>query len=154
MTPNDMKEVHDRHVAAENRRDLEEALATYVDDCFYEVVALGARVDGKDAVRAVYTDTMTGLPDGRLEIEGEVFGEDKLIAWGTFMATAGGRFLGQEPTGKAVAFPMIVINSFRDGLMEGERIYFDLATVCEQAGYDIAKVREATAPLRALAATA
>jgi steroid delta-isomerase-like uncharacterized protein len=154
MTPSEMKEVHDRHVAAEDRRDLEGALATYVEDCFYEVVALGARVQGKDAVRGVYAGTMTGLPDGKFQIDGEVFGEDKLIAWGTFHATADGTFLGQEPTGKRVAFPMIVINAFRDGLMEGERIYFDLATICEQAGYDIARVRQATAPLRAAAARA
>jgi len=154
MTPNEMKAVHDRHLDAESRKDLEGALATYVDDCFYEVVALGARVTGKDAVRGVYTGTMSGLPDGTLDVQGEAFGDDKLIAWGTYHATVDGSFLGQEPTGKKVAFPMIVINSFRDGLMEGERIYFDLATVCEQAGFDIAKVREATAPLRAAAVTA
>jgi hypothetical protein len=47
---------------------------------------------------------------------------------------------------------MIVINSFKDGLMEGERTYFDLATICEQAGYDIARVREAIAGLREVAA--
>jgi steroid delta-isomerase-like uncharacterized protein len=148
MTPNEMKAVHDRHLDAENRKDLEGALATYVDDCFYEVVALGARVQGKDAVRGVYTGTMTGLPDGTLDVAGEAFGDDRLIAWGTYRATTDGSFLGQEPTHKRIAFPMIVINSFRDGLMEGERIYFDLATICEQAGYDIAKVLEATAPLR------
>ena len=152
MTPNEMKAVHDRHLDAENRKDLEGALATYVDDCFYEVVALGSRVAGKDAVRAVYIGTMSGLPDGTLDVDGEAFGENKLIALGTYRATTSGSFLGQEPTGKQIAFPMIVINSFRDGLMEGERIYFDLATICEQASYDIAKVLEATAPLRAAGA--
>ena len=154
MTPNEMKAVHDRHIDAENRKDLEGALATYVDDCFYEVVALGARVDGKDAVRGVYTGTMTGLPDGHLDIDGEAFGANTLIVWGTYRATTDGSFLGQEPTHKRIAFPMIVVNSFRDGLMEGERIYFDLATICEQAGYSIDKVLEATAPLRAAAVPA
>jgi steroid delta-isomerase-like uncharacterized protein len=154
MTPNEMKALHDRHLDAENRKDLEGALATYNDDCFYEVVALGGRIEGKDAVRGVYIGTMSGLPDGRLQVDGEAFGDNTLVAWGTYHATTGGSFLGQEPTNRRIAFPMIVINSFRNGLMQGERIYFDLATVCEQAGYDLAKVREATAALRtALAAT-
>jgi hypothetical protein len=57
-----------------------------------------------------------------------------------------GPFLGQEPTGRRLNLPMIVINSFREGLMEGERICFDLATLCEQAGLDLERVRAATRP--------
>jgi steroid delta-isomerase-like uncharacterized protein len=148
MTPQEMKQVHDRHVAAEDRADLEGALATYVDDCFYEVVALGLHVEGKDAVRGVYTGTMAGLPDSRFEIGGEAFADDTLVAWGTYRATMTGQFLGQEPTGRRIDLPMIVVNSFRDGLMAGERIYFDLATLCEQAGLDLAAVRDATRALR------
>lgn len=143
MTPAEMKEVHDRHVAAEDRADLEGALATYIEDCFYEVVALGARAEGKDAVRAIYTGTMNGLPDSKFEIQGEAFTENTLVAWGTFRATMTGPFLGQEPTNRRFELPMITINSFRDGLMEGERIYFDLATLCEQAGVDLGRVRDA-----------
>jgi steroid delta-isomerase-like uncharacterized protein len=152
MTPEAMKKVHDEHVAAETRTDLEGALATYIDDCFYEVVALGARAEGKDAVRAVYTGTMAGIPDSVFDIKEEAFADDKLVAWGTFHGTMTGPFLGQEPTGRAFELPMIVVNSFRDGLMEGERIYFDLATWCEQLGLDVTKVLDATKGLRAAAA--
>ena len=148
MTPAEMKEVHDRHVAAEDRGDLEGALATYVEDCFYEVVALGARAEGKDAVRAIYTGTMNGLPDSKFEIHSEAFADNTLVAWGNFCATMTGPFLGQEPTNRRFELPMIAVNSFRDGLMAGERIYFDLATLCEQAGLDLGKVRDAFRPAR------
>jgi steroid delta-isomerase-like uncharacterized protein len=149
MTPEEMKQVHDTHVAAENRSDLEGALATYVDDCFYEIVAFGSRADGKDAVRAVYTATMAGLPQSEFDIQGEAFGDDTLVAWGIYHATVGGPFLGQEPTGKRLALPMIVVNSFRDGKMAGERIYFDLATMCAQGGLDLDKVRQVIQPAAA-----
>jgi len=148
MTPAEMKEVHDRHVAAEDRADLEGALATYAEDCFYEVVALGARAEGKDAVRAIYTGTMNGLPDSKFEIQSEACADDTLVAWGIFCATMTGPFLGQEPTNRRFELPMITINSFRDGLMAGERIYFDLATLCEQAGLDLSKMRDAFRPAR------
>lgn len=146
MTPEEMKRVHDRHVAAEDAKDLEGALATYVDGCFYEVVALGLRAEGKEAVRAIYSSTLSALPDSRFAIEGEAFADGKLVAWGTFSGTMAGPFLGQEPTGRRLNLPMIVINSFREGLMEGERICFDLATLCEQAGLDLERVRAATRP--------
>jgi steroid delta-isomerase-like uncharacterized protein len=151
MTPEEMKRVHDTHVDAENRQDLDGAIATYVDDCFYEIVAFGSRAEGKEAVRAVYTATMTGLPESEFVIDGEAFGENTLVAWGTYRALIGGPFLGQEPTNKRIALPMIVVNSFRDGKMAGERIYFDLATLCEQAGLDLAKVRQVIGPVHAAA---
>jgi predicted ester cyclase len=92
---------------------------------------------------------MSGLPETKFDIDGEAFGDGTLVAWGTYRAKVDGQFLGQQPTGKQLELPMIVVNSFRDGRMAGERIYFDLATLCDQAGFDLANVREAIAPLRA-----
>ena len=151
MMPEEMKRVHDTHVDAENRQDLGGAIATYVDDCFYEIVAFGSRAEGKEAVKAVYTATMTGLPESEFVIAGGAFGENTLVAWGTYHALIGGPFLGQEPTNKRIALPMIVVNSFRDGKMAGERIYFDLATMCEQGGLDLANVRQVIGPVHAAA---
>ena len=47
-----------------------------------------------------------------------------------------GRFLGIEPTGKTIVQPFIVILSFRDGLMLGERFHYDLASLLRQIGAD------------------
>jgi hypothetical protein len=35
------------------------------------------------------------------------------------------------------------VTPFRDGLMEGETIYFDLATLCEQAELPLEQIRAA-----------
>ena len=37
---------------------------------------------------------------------------------------------------------------FRDGLMAGETLWYDLLSLCEQAGYDPAAVRDASAAAR------
>jgi hypothetical protein len=52
------------------------------------------------------------------------------------------------------------VTPFSDGLIEGEKIYFDLATICEQTGLPLdalpaaAKARSAGAPLKHWSATA
>jgi hypothetical protein len=44
--------------------------------------------------------------------------------------------------------PFANVVPFRDGLMAGEIIYFDLATLCEQAGIPLEAVRAAAAARR------
>jgi predicted ester cyclase len=46
----------------------------------------------------------------------------------------GGVFMGIEPTGRSIEVPVILIAELRDGLLGGERIYWDRATVLEQLG--------------------
>ncbi|WP_329342236.1 hypothetical protein OG866_39290 [Streptomyces sp. NBC_00663] len=45
--------------------------------------------------------------------------------------------------------PFANIVPFSQGLMAGETIYFDLATLCEQAGIPLDAVRQAAAERRA-----
>jgi hypothetical protein len=47
------------------------------------------------------------------------------------------------PSGKAFSVPFANVTPFRDGLMHGETIYFDLATLCEQAELPLDEVRAA-----------
>ena len=152
MKPNDMKQIHDEHVAAEGRKDLDGAMATYHEDCFYENVPLGTRFERKDRIRAYYTALFSALPDSDLQIEGEAFGPDVLVAWGTFVGTIRGEFMGLPATGKRIALPVVALNIFKDGLMRGEHLYFDLATLCNQGGLVLEDVLKATEPLRAGAA--
>jgi hypothetical protein len=45
--------------------------------------------------------------------------------------------------GGSFAVPFANIVPFKDGLMAGEAVYFDLATLCEQAGLNTDEVRAA-----------
>lgn len=131
------------HRAAEAARDYDAILATFVADCYLETVPLGLRSEGRAAARAAYQGFFTAFPDLVPDDAGRVVGDDTIVVWGTLRGTSGGDWLGVPPTGRPFVVPFANLVPFRDGLMAGESIYFDLATLCEQAGLDLAAVRSA-----------
>jgi predicted ester cyclase len=56
------------------------------------------------------------------------------VTQGRFDGTHIGPFLGIPATGKAASFRFAVFVTFRDGLMSGERFYYDLAGLFRQIG--------------------
>jgi SnoaL-like polyketide cyclase len=71
------------------------------------------------------------------------FGDDVIVAWGLLRGTSGGDWLGVPPSGGSFAVPFTNVAPFKDGLIAGESIYFDLATLCEQAGLNSDQIRDA-----------
>jgi len=143
-----MRRVHDVHIAAENRQDVEGALATYHEGCFLEPVPLGVRLQGKQLVALAYHATYQAFPDAVFHVEGEAFGEQVMVVWGIVTATMRREWMGLPPTGRRVEYPMASVIPFKDGLMAGERQFSDLATWCEQLGLSIEAVRSAFESLR------
>jgi steroid delta-isomerase-like uncharacterized protein len=144
MSPEEMQRLFERHRDAEAARDLDGILATFVEDCFLETHPLGLRSEGRVAVRANYEEGyFKAFPDLAPEDEGHAFGDDVMVVWGTLRGTSGGDWLGVPPSGRSFVVPFANVTPFRDGLMAGESIYFDLATLCEQAGLPLEQVRAA-----------
>lgn len=142
MTPDEMRRLFERHRDAERARDYDAILDTFVDDCFLETQALGLRSQGREAVRRTYEEGyFAAFPDLEPEDVGEAFGDDVMVVWGTLRGTSEGEWMGVAPTGRSFVVPFANVTPFRDGLMEGEAIYFDLATLCEQAGFSLEAVR-------------
>ena len=146
MTADGMTAVLERYAQAKNRQDVEAALAECTDDCFYESVAFGGRVQGKEALRAFYTGLFEALPDYRAEFDGFAFGELTAVAWGRFGGTVEGEFMGAPATGHRISVPVTFVCTFRDGRISGDTGYFDLATLCEQAGVPMETLRPASRP--------
>ena len=141
------------HREAEAARDLDAILATFVEDCFLDTVALGLRSQGRAAARAAYEGYFTAFPDLTPDDEGNAFGDHTVLTWGTLRGTSGGDWLGVPPSGRSFAVRFVNVAPIRDGLMAGESIYFDLATLCEQAGLPLDQLR-AAAKVRAQALAA
>ncbi len=131
------------HREAEARRDFDAILATFVEDCFLETVPLGLRSEGRSAARKAYEGYFTAFPDLAPQDEGMAHGDNVLVVWGTLRGTSGGPWLGVAPSGGSFAVPFVNVTPFREGLMAGERIYFDLATLCEQAALPLEDIRSA-----------
>ena len=70
-------------------------------------------------------------------------GDDVIAVWGTLRGTSQGDWLGVPPGGGSFEVPFTNVVPFARGLMLGEAVYFDLATVCEQARIPLGDVREA-----------
>jgi steroid delta-isomerase-like uncharacterized protein len=133
----ELEELVRRHLAAENAHDMAATLATLHEDCVFEDVATGQVFLGRSGAEAYYRQwwdafavTVERAPGG-------------IRCWsddGTFIAEARyvgrhvGPFLGIAPTGSAVDFRFVVILGFKDGLMAGERFYYDLARLLRQIG--------------------
>jgi steroid delta-isomerase-like uncharacterized protein len=149
MERDEMLRLFEAHREAEAKRDIDAILETFIPDCFLETVALGLRSEGKDAVRAAYeAQFFSAFPDLAPDDEGIAFGDDAVAVWGTLRGTSHGDWLGVPPGGGTFAVPFTNLVPFEDGLMAGERIYFDLATLCEQARIPLDDVRAAAAARR------
>lgn len=142
LSPSEMAALVGRYADAKNRYELDAALADWSDDGFFEAVPLSLRVAGRDAVRSLFKALLSAFPDYRGRIEGQAAGDQGLAAWWVLEGTMDGPFLGLEPTGREVSVPAVSVFAFRDGLIAGERMFFDLATMCEQAGLETSAVRE------------
>ena len=137
-----MQRLFERHRDAEAARDYEGILDTFVEDCFLETFPLGLRTEGRAAVRKAYEEGFfAAFPDLSPDDVGRAFGADVMVVWGTLRGTSGGEWMGVPPSGRSFVVPFANVTPFRDGLMAGESIYFDLATLCEQAGLPLEEVR-------------
>ena len=142
MSPEEMQRLFERHRDAETARDYDAILATFVENCFLETQPLGLRSEGRTAVRRTYEEGyFTAFPDLAPEDEGQAFGDDVMVVWGTLRGRSGGEWMGVPPSGRSFVVPFANVTPFLDGLMAGESIYFDLATLCEQAALPLDEVR-------------
>jgi steroid delta-isomerase-like uncharacterized protein len=145
----EMLRLFEAHREAEAARDIDAILETFAEDCFLETMPLGLRSEGQDAVRAAYEmQFFSAFPDLAPEDEGMAYGDDSIAVWGTLRGTSRGEWFGVPPGGGAFTVPFANIVPFRDDLMAGEIIYFDLATLCEQAGISLQDVRAAASARR------
>jgi steroid delta-isomerase-like uncharacterized protein len=118
-----------RHMEAENANWTKEALVTLTEDCLFEDRALGQAFRGQGI-----------LPDlvGRFQYAQDervcFTDQEAAVAEVRFQGIYTGFFPGIESTGRKVAIPLAIFVTFREGLMAGERMYWDVATLLRQLG--------------------
>jgi steroid delta-isomerase-like uncharacterized protein len=135
MSYDDLFELLDRHLAAENAHDLAGTLATLTDDCEFVDNALGMRWSGHDGAARHYTMWWSAFD---IEVAGERLhmADGSAVAETTWTGTHVGEFMGIAPTGRSVELTVAVVVGFRDGRMSGERFYWDAAGLARQLGVD------------------
>jgi steroid delta-isomerase-like uncharacterized protein len=125
-----------QHLLAEDNGDVEATLATFTEDCYYQIPALGIDIRGKDAIRAHYEDLLHHrFPDlknvnPRIYDAGtSVFAEAE--APRTHIAT----WMGVPATGRFIEITTLArFPIAADGLLEAEIIYLDVPGLLYQFG--------------------
>jgi steroid delta-isomerase-like uncharacterized protein len=123
-----------KHIAAENSHQMDATLATLHPDCVFEDIALGRTFTGHEGASQYYRMWWDAFA---VEVQGSVVHwttEGQLVAEGRYVGRHTGRFLGIEPTGRPLSLRFAVFVDFRDGLMAGERFYYNLGSIMEQLG--------------------
>jgi len=130
-----LEAVVNRHLAAENEHRMKETLAELHPDCVFEDLPLGKTYRGLGEVETYYRSWWDAF-DLKVKGERRHWSEDGafMIAETWYHGIHRGRFLDHAPTGWPIKFPLAVVIPFRDGLMAGERFYYDLATLLRQIG--------------------
>ena len=129
-----IKRLWQKHVLAENRRDIPGLLATLVDDPLYILMATGRAYRGQTGVASFYQGLFDGLPDATFDLQTVTVGEEMVVEESKFRGTHNGPLFGVPPTGKYVTFPLIIMFPVVGDRFHGERMYFDWNTVLMSMG--------------------
>ena len=123
-----------RHIAAESAHDMPGTLATVHPECIFEDLAMGRVWRGHEGATDHYREWWDGL-DTKVEGERAAWTADgSLIAETGFACRHIGPFLGIAPTRRTFKLRFVVVVSFRDGLMLGERFYYSLDVLLKHLG--------------------
>ena len=133
LTP-EYLEVLKRHVAAETVHDMEGTLATLTRDCLFEDVPTGTLHRGHQGVRAYYQRWWSAFGNAPEKSRRYVPDPATMIVETHFVGTHVGEWDGISPSGRAIDLPVMIVVSFADALMSGERFYYDRATLLSQLG--------------------
>jgi carboxymethylenebutenolidase len=137
----EIERVWDDHNAAEFAiKDADVALTTMVQDPYVRVVANGAGGTGREQVRAFYANTL--IPqwpdDAQMEPVNRVVGGDQLVdelhLGFTHAKQMDWLLPGTPASNRKVEMDVVIVVPFRDGLIAGERLYWDQAAVFRQVG--------------------
>ncbi len=126
-----------RHVEAETAHKMEETLATLTEDCVFEDCALGKVWHGKEGARDHYRmwwDAFGVMPQATARY---TVTPEQMVVELRFTGTHVGPFLGIAPTGRKVDIPMVLFVELRDGLLHGEKFYWNIADLLTQLGIDL-----------------
>jgi predicted ester cyclase len=122
------------HIEAEAvNHDVAAALATFHHPR-YEVPAMGAVMDGSQAVEALLDQLLTAFPDFYLVQKALYHAENAVIVECAFGGTQRGVWAGIGPTGNPMKVDAALIFMFEGENLVCEKVYFDHATVLRQLG--------------------
>jgi carboxymethylenebutenolidase len=141
LSPQQLEHLWAEHLKGEfETKDVEETLATMVEDAYVNHMPVNTGGRGKDALRAFYRDDFIPswpedlhmAPVNRVVGVGQLV--DELHLTFTHSKPMNWFLPGVPPTNKRIAVDVVVVVQFRGDKLACERIYWDHAAVLRQVG--------------------
>ncbi len=133
LTIHQTRRLWQKHVLAENRRDIPGLLATLCDDPTYILMATGAEFRGKEQVAFFYQSLFDAVPDATFDLRAQYVGEEGVVEESVLKGTHNGKELfGFPPKGGQIALPLTIVFPLEGEKFWGERMYFDIGTLQRQ----------------------
>jgi len=127
--------VVEEHLRSENLHDLEAVMATFGPEARYDDEPWADHREGRNGVRAYYTELMRALPDLVIDVVRRHVSSDCIVLEVAIRGTHRGAWRALPATGRRVDFPLCAVYTFdKNNRIAGERIYYDRATVLRQLG--------------------
>jgi len=126
---------------AKSCQDLPAAMKLFHRDMVLETPAFGTMAKGLAENERVLTRFFTSFPDYDVVLDGHAGNGEALICWGRVRMTMTGDRFGVSPNGRRAELPVFIQFAFKDGLIAGERFFFDLSELCAQSGVSTDAVR-------------
>ena len=141
------------YASAKSSQDLGATLTLCSPDFCLETVCLGLATADREEAAQQLALFFTAFPDYGVTLHGIAAEGAHVACWGEARMTFAGPFLGHAPTGKTAVVPCVAIFTCADGLLRGERFFFDLAALCAQIDLPLATVLDTVAALRSSSGT-
>jgi predicted ester cyclase len=110
--------------------------APYAEDA--ETSDPTGKYKGKAQILASFKVWKTAFPQANAQVTNQVSEGDQLVSEVIYRGTHSGPLASPKgtiaPTGKPIELRLAIVSSFRNGLIQRERAYFDLAGLMQQLG--------------------
>lgn len=123
-----------RHRDAENAHKMRETLDTLTKDCVFDDRAMNRVFHGHKGAEEYYRMWWEAFAIVAHTEKRFFPSPDIAIVETRFKGKHVGPFMGVAPTGREVDVPIAIIVEMKDGLMTGERFYYDRGTLMKQIG--------------------
>ena len=125
------EEIVRQHVNAENNGDLDGMISSFHSP-HYQVIPMGAIVDGEKAVHDMFGEVLRGFPDFHFVTLKLYHDESAVILEGRMTGTHQGDFAGMTPKSRKMDIQAVCIFDFDEDRLMNETVYFDFATLQRQ----------------------
>jgi steroid delta-isomerase-like uncharacterized protein len=117
-----------------NTHDVEKIASFFTVDCVYDNFARGQTYHGKDELKAWVKASFDAIPDFKIDISSLFVSGDLLASEWVMTGTLSGNSPELPTTGKSFSVRGATIVQLKDGMIQRNADYWDLATFLRQVG--------------------